>query len=38
MTTETNIRLNPQLDFTAAVMMGGHAGRTCFGTDSCDAP
>jgi len=39
MTTETNIRLNPQLDFTAAVMMGGHAGRTCFaGTDSCNAP
>ncbi|KYM97658.1 hypothetical protein ALC62_11649 [Cyphomyrmex costatus] len=42
MMTETSIRLAPQVDFTAAVMMGGHADRTCFdGADFCtcdDAP
>lgn len=40
--TETNIRLAPQVDFIATVMMGGHAGRPCFnGAHSCtraDAP
>lgn len=30
MKAETNIRLTPQMDFTAAVMMGAYADRTSF--------
>lgn len=36
MKAEMNIRLTPQVDFTAAVMMGAHADRTSFdGAHSC---
>ncbi|CAL1683455.1 unnamed protein product [Lasius platythorax] len=36
MIAETSIRLAPQVDLTAAVMMGEHAAATCFdGTHSC---
>jgi len=36
MMAKRSIRLAPQVDFIATVMIGGHAGRTCFdGADFC---